>query len=142
MILEYTENYIGIDASEEMIALAKKALPATDFRVADITTFETPMNTDIVFAFASLLHFDKKANAKILAKTHAALSPEGIVYISLKRDPYEERIVVDDFGPRTFYFYERKDIEEMIEGLYEIAWYEEQLMKEIKWFTVALRKKQ
>lgn len=141
VILEFTHTFTGIDASEEMIALAKEALPEADLRVADIATFEIALGTDIIFAFASLLHCSKDAFTAILASVHPKLSQEGILYISLKRAPYEERIVTDEYGPRTFYFYERADIEEVSAGLYEVIWYDEQLLKGVEWLTVALRKK-
>ncbi len=140
VILEFTSRFIGIDASAAMIALAKESLPDADLRVADIRAFEIPQDTDIIIAFASLLHLNKEAVTVILSETHPRMAQEGIVYISLKRAGYEERIVTDEHGPRVFYFYERKDIEEMIRGLYEVIWYEEQLLKGVEWLTVALRK--
>src|SRR5690606_13277008 len=66
VILEHTSQYIGIDASEEMIVLARQGLPDAEFSVADIASFDLPPDTDIVFAFASLLHFSKSENRAIL----------------------------------------------------------------------------
>jgi trans-aconitate methyltransferase len=141
VICEFSSSFVGIDASSEMIRLAQTDLPDIHFEVADIGTYETPANTDIIFAFASLLHFDKVAVRSILKRAHAKLNDEGLVYISLKQAPYEERIVTDTYGDRVFYFYERKDMDDLAEGLYEIVHYEEKELKEVQWLTCGLKKK-
>jgi len=140
VILEFTTHFVGIDASHEMIELAKADLPDANLQVADISTFEIPHQTDIIFAFASLLHLDKKAIQDVLEKQYEHISSGGIIYLSLKRAPYEEKIVIDDFGSRTFYYYERKDIEEFSKGKYELVFYKEHEMKGVNWLIAALRK--
>ena len=137
VILNNTQRYVGIDASEEMIHLAQAALPHADLRVADIAQFTIPVDTDIVFAFASLLHFSKEETAAILHKAHSRLADNAIIYISLKKAPYEKRIVTDAYGARTFYFYERMDIEEIAGEQYKTVFYEEQILKEVPWLTIA-----
>jgi hypothetical protein len=73
--------------------------------------------------------------------THERLATSGIVYISLKKAPYEGRVITDSFGPRLFYFYELSDIEEVTHDLYEIIHYDEQQVQGVAWFTCAIRKK-
>lgn len=47
-------NVVGLDASPEMVALARQQFPALDFRLADATTFDFPERFDAVFSNAAL----------------------------------------------------------------------------------------
>src|SRR5690348_7614770 len=116
-ILTLTNDYLGMDASEAMIALARDKVPHGHFEIGDIEEFPIPHGVDIVFAFASFLHVPKDEFKQVLQKVHAALNPEGILRISLKyREHYEKVKKDDEFGSRIFYFYSKKDIEDMAEG--------------------------
>lgn len=140
VITEFTKRFVGIDASKEMIQLAREYLPNVDFQVADIAEFDIPQETDIVFSFASLLHFSKEEIQEILHVYYKRLSDNALVYISLKRAPYEKRVIEDEFGPRVFYFYEKVNIRKFTEDLYELVYYDEQIRKEVDWLTAVLRK--
>ncbi len=140
-ILAHTRAYIGIDASTEMIRLAQQQTPSAQYVVADMLTYSIPAQTDVIFAFAALLHASKEELRQLLVDTHERLATGGIVYISLKKAPYEGRVITDSFGPRLFYFYELSDIEEVTHDLYEIIHYDEQQVQGVAWFTCAIRKK-
>ncbi|MFC1721032.1 class I SAM-dependent methyltransferase [Patescibacteria group bacterium] len=140
VILKYTNDYLGIDVSEGMIRLAKANLPQADFMVADIEEFEFPDKIDIIFSFASLLHFDKKSIIEILDRAHNSLDDNGIFYISVKHDKYHEKVKVDEFGSRVFYYYTEKDIRDMTDDKYEMLEIEEEKIKGVNWLQIILRK--
>lgn len=139
-ILLHTDRYLGMDISPELLDLARELNPQGRFVVGDLATYEIPSKTDIVFAFASLLHSDREEAAHVMRRVHAALTESGILYLSLKEAPYQSRAKVDRYGIRTFYFYEASDIEAMGEGLYTTVHMDHQVIGETPWFTMALRK--
>jgi trans-aconitate methyltransferase len=140
VILRYADSYVGIDASEEMISLARAQVPEAMFKVADMNTFIIPEDTDVVFAFASLLHCSRDQMRALLQATHQRLQKDGLIYVSLKRGAYEERIVTDQYGPRTFYFYDEEDMHSLTEGLYAVTHYTAHVHNGIDWLTCALKK--
>ncbi|MDE2018969.1 MAG: class I SAM-dependent methyltransferase [Patescibacteria group bacterium] len=139
-IIKETNDYLGIDISEGMIALAKRKVPNGRFEVADIENFFFPDGLDIIFAFASLLHVPKESLKEILAHSYAALNEGGAMRISLKhKDNYEKILKEDKFGKRMFYFYSQKDIEELA-GKFIIVKNGLQELRGVQWLEVLLRK--
>lgn len=136
-----TKKYLGIDASQGMIELAKLKAPSCEFRVASMEDFEFARETNIIFAFAALLHVDKAVFKQILAKSISALSRDGIFYLSLKEGDYKEggEIVIDKFGERVFYYYREADVREMSEG-FECISVEKSLIGHTNWLNIMLRK--
>jgi hypothetical protein len=108
--------------------------------VADIDSYSFPDNLDIIFAFASLLHSKKESVQEILQRAYHALNAEGIFYISLKCDTYQEKTVTDKFGTRTYYFYTPEDIKASITNLYGVVQEDIQEFQDQKWFTLVLQK--
>ncbi len=110
-ICKRTDQYLGTDISHALISLAREKVPAASFEEADVETYSLPPNIDIVFAFASLIHVDKESLAKILKRIFAALSSDGLVYLSMKSaDVYCKKLQTDQFGTRIFYLYSLQDI--------------------------------
>ena len=141
-ILKYTKNYTGIDISKEMIKLSKKYLPKANFIIGDIEKINIPKDIDIVFAFASFLHLDKKSFEKILNKFHKKINKDGIIYISLKYNKtYKEKIKEDNFGRRFFYLYSIKDLQELAEKTnYKLIYKSRQNIRNNNWVTVTFKK--
>ena len=81
VILEKTERYIGVDVSQNMIEIALRNIPEANFIVSDAVNYNFPQNTDIVFAFASLLHLDRIKMGQLFKKISQALGENGILYI-------------------------------------------------------------
>lgn len=141
-ILKHTDNYLGIDISEEFVHVAQEYAPDDKFEVADIENYEFPKNVDAIVSFASLLHSNRENVAKVLEKAHSALADDGIFYISLKKDAYPEKgfTCSDEFGTRTYFFY----TPELIQGLagvrYQTAFVSEQNLRGQDWFTIVLKK--
>lgn len=114
-ILRHTTKYIGIDYVEDFIMTAQKELPLGTFLLEDLETYVPPDGTDIIFAFASLLHSDKEKLKTIFSIMHAKLSPKGLVRVSLKyADEYEEKTEIDENGPRIFFYYSESDLREIM----------------------------
>lgn len=138
-ILRHTNNYLGIDLSEGMVEVARKAVPEARFACADIETFAFPKSLDIIFAFASLLHLDKAVVKRVLERAYLSLYQGGFIYISLKKAPYEALTRTDEFGARTYYFYEPHDLEGMVPG-FRTRWSDVQELPDQTWFTLVLQK--
>jgi SAM-dependent methyltransferase len=116
-ILRHTEDYLGVDISEELIRLAQQKIPHGKFVAADIESFKFPKNLDVIFSFASLIHVHREAFGSILKNARAALNPSGIFRISLKYNPeYREVTKEDEFGIRTYYYYSDEDIRDLAKG--------------------------
>ncbi|MDE1925012.1 MAG: class I SAM-dependent methyltransferase [Patescibacteria group bacterium] len=99
---------VGADFSEKMIEIAKREVPAADFRVADIKDLGTiPETLDGVFAQAVLLHIPKNEAGKVVAGLAHKLREGGYLYIAVKEkwpDGKEEEVLKEnDYG----YEYER-----------------------------------
>ena len=141
-ILKYTNKYLGIDISKEMIKLSKKFLPKTRFLVADIENITLPNKLDIVFAFASFLHLNKTSIKKILNKPHEKINDNGIIYISVKySDEYIEKIKIDEFGKRFFYYYREEDFKKIAQkNKYKILYTNRKIIKDVDWLTLILQK--
>lgn len=140
-ICKRTNNYTGMDVSEKLIDIAKARLPGKHFIVADVETFEFPPNIDIVFSFASLIHVSKESMKVILERIYNSLSPNGLVFVSLKySDSYVQVTKDDEFGTRTYWHYSEQDI-------YDIApqfSFESLLHSNVRgqaWIEILLRKK-
>lgn len=140
-ILKYTNNYLGIDISEELIKIAKQNIPKGEFKVADIENYIFPKNIDIIFSFASLIHSNKDNLQKVLNEAHKSLNAGGIFYISMKYGKYQESTKEDEFGIRTYYFYTSEDIRKIIDSNYEIIKEDVHNLRGQDWMEIILRKK-
>jgi len=139
-VLKYTSDYLGIDISGELIKIARRNIPQANFQIADAETFEFPANLDIIFAFASLIHVNKKNLKNILEKSFHSLNHSGIIWLSMKyAENYKEITKEDEFGKRTFYFYSDKDITE-IAGKFSIIKDEIHDVRGQKWLDIVLQK--
>lgn len=139
-IVKHTDYYLGLDISPSMIELAKEHVPEASFVIADVETFIFPDNIDIIFSFASLLHSDKGTVKDVLDRVYKKLNVGGLFFISLKRDYYQSKVKKDEFGTRTFYFYQPDDIKDMLDDKYKIVLKEEQSFQNQNWFTLILQR--
>ncbi len=139
-ILKYTKDYIGMDISSNMLDLAKSRLPNAVFELGDINTYNLPLNIDIIYSSASLLHSNKNVVKNVLKRCHRVLNIDGIVYISLKYGTYKKIIKKDRFGERLFYLYTPEDIKKLALSMYQAIYEDTQTIEHTKWFTLVLRK--
>lgn len=138
-IMKHTTHYLGVDYAEEMIRLAKRHAPKGSFAVADIETWNIPQHTDLVFAFASLLHSKPPAVKDILHRMHPRLSSKGIVVLSLKHGD-GKTIQHDAFGTRTFWLYTLDDLAAMTKNRYQLVFADRYTLNKKQWFSCILQK--
>ena len=76
----------GIDASREMIALARKAHPKGDFTVADIQNWQSDDAFDFILAWDCLFHLPLNQQAPVLKKLCGILADNGVLMYSFGDD--------------------------------------------------------
>lgn len=115
-ISKHTNHYLGIDASSELITIAKRSLPDNRFVTTNVESFTFPPVVDVTFAFASLIHLSKEEIISIFKKIEDVTPSEGLCFISCKYAPtYEQITKRDDLGVRTYWHYNEKDISDFTE---------------------------
>lgn len=140
-IMQFTHSYTGIDMSKQLVKIAKQHMPEAKFKVGDAVTFNYPGNLDIVFAFASLLHLNKREVATVMNNIHKSLRTGGIFFVSLKMaENYAKQIKVNQYGMRLFYFYNPKIIQDLAGPKYQTEFISEERLGKTDWFEIALRK--
>ncbi|HCC42583.1 TPA: hypothetical protein DEP93_03875 [candidate division WWE3 bacterium] len=112
-------DYIGTDASSEMLKIAQKRTPSGVFKQMDYYNLDFPANTfDGFWASASFLHVPKKDVSKLITEAKRILKSGGVGFISVK-----ERTGVDEgligqpiFGniARYFSFYSRGEFKDKL----------------------------
>lgn len=134
--------YVGVDPSEGLLEIARKRLPDATFVKADALSYVYPENTDVIYAFASLLHINKSDMKQALEKASKCLRSGGIYYISLKeRDDYTEEAQSDQYGERMFYYYSPSIIRDLSSQWFDVVHEEHQQIGHTAWFTIALKKR-
>lgn len=134
--------YEGIDPSRGLLDIAVKKVPTASFQLADALSYEYPTSTDVIFAFASLLHVNKTDLPAVFNKASTSLREGGIFYISLKRrDAYTEEVKEDKYGSRMFYYYNPKLIQNLAGDAFETVYEDSRRFGDTDWFTIALKKK-
>ena len=135
------KNYIGIDASKELIALARINNPAGEFKIADIRELDVSSETfGVIFSFASMLHVNREELGKIIDTCHKSLKIGGILFISTKYGEYREE-KISNLGDEKYYsFYKPEDIEKLCPYKFFVVYKNGQDIKGQSWFEIALRK--
>ena len=139
-ILKYTDQYIGIDASKELLKIANKKLPQTKFFCQTFDKLKFPENSfDIVYESASIMHYPKDELAIIFKNVYRWLDKDGLFLISMKEGKYY-KFLSQGYGERTQYAYRIDYIKEMTEDLFEIINIKKAHFQDQNWFTMILRK--
>lgn len=102
-LLDKGLQVVGIDFSENLIAIAKKEVPEAEFFVMDIHDLDKlPGNFVGIFMQAVLLHIPKREVGEILRKAVQKLNLGGYLYIAVKEkieDGVDEEVKTDaDYG--------------------------------------------
>ena len=139
-ILKHTSNYIGVDASEGLLKIAKERLPQAEFICQEFHELKFPDNSfDIIIEFASIMHYDKIGLTKIFQNAYKWLDSEGLFMISMKEGKYS-KFSSKGYGQRTQYTYRIDDIKGMTRDLFKIIDIETSHLRDQNWFTMILRK--
>lgn len=139
-IIKYSSNYTGVDASGELLKIAKKRLPQGKFICREFHRLNFPDKSfDIVIEFASIMHYGKDDLEKIFHNIHRWLNIDGLLLISMKQGKYS-KFMSRGFGERKQYSYEINDIEKMTKGLFKIIDIGQQNLRGQDWFTIILEK--
>jgi len=138
-ILKRTNDYLGIDLSKELIKIAKKETSKAKFVLADFEKLNFTSGIDIVFAFAALLHSDKKSVRDILVKVAKSLNKSGIFFISSKYGDYARKII-DRGGPKVNYLYTPSLMKELAPISLMVIHKNIQKIRGQKWFEMIFQK--
>jgi trans-aconitate methyltransferase len=140
-ITKRTNEYIGIDISEEFIKIAKSRLPDVKFMLADFEDFEFDSGIDVFYASAVILHSDKESVLKLLDKITDLLNVNGVIFIATKYGEYQRKeIVVQDMVKINF-LYTPELIETLLKPNMEIVWKENYEIVDQSWFKMIIQKK-
>ena len=108
---------IGLDIAEKLLKEAKKRVPEGKFKKGDFrkTTFKDKSFHGI-WSMASLFHTPKQEIIPTLKEFHRLLADQGIIYISVRQGKGEKEVKKEKYNnePRTFYYYEKKEMEDLI----------------------------
>ena len=115
-------DYLGIDASERMLKVAKERVKKGKFRKMDFYKLKFPANSfDGTWAAASLLHIPKNRIRDVLKQIKRILKSGGISLISLKeKRDFEEGFVPYERNPGTFRYwsyYTQKEFEGILKSV-------------------------
>lgn len=91
----------GIDASKQMIKIAKTCHAEAQFVLADICTWNTTLRYDLVVAWDSIFHLPLTMHASVVAKLCSMLNKDGILLYTLG-DEYGEH--ESDWHNDQFYY--------------------------------------
>ena len=135
------ENYIGIDASEGLIKLAREKVPQATFQVKDMRDVSCETESiGVIFSFASMLHVNREEMADIIEKCHKILKIGGILYIGTKYGEYKEENIQNLGDEKYYYFYKPEDFEKLCPYKYFMVYKNVQDIRGQSWFEIALRK--
>jgi SAM-dependent methyltransferase len=141
-IIKGSRSYIGVDNARELLDIAKSLNPDGMFVEQDLATYEIPPGTDVVFAFAALLHVDRSTVKLVLEHCHKRMSAGGIVFLTLKWGRYAGQWKQEPLGRRYFYLYEPQDIERLAAGYFETVYLTPFHLGNSQWFVMALKRVQ
>lgn len=116
------ENYLGIDASGELIKLARITNPTGKFQVEDITNEKFWLKAGkfgVILFFYTLLHVERESAVRIIENCHSSLENKGILSILGKFGAYKE-IEIMNFGSKKYYYsYTPEEIEGWVVGKFK-----------------------
>jgi len=139
VMVPLAKKYVGIDYSPGLIDIARTKVPLGVFVVGDMVGTPYPPNSDVIIAFASVLHLTSQQLKQVLAKAHASLRPGGVFYISTKAGTgtisKESR-----YGVRTYYFYDASRIHQLAGPGFTLVHERVEHIRDQDWTEMALKR--
>lgn len=117
-------KYEGLDPSGKLLEIARKIqIPNASFIQTDALSYNYPPETDVVFAFASLLHLDEDDFAETCQKVANSLKEGGVLCMTLKENNiYKEIMQEDKFGKRLFYLYSPDHVKKLVGSQFKVVY--------------------
>lgn len=109
-------GYVGVDASQQMIRMARERLPHADFRLMDFYDLQfRPRSFDGFLAIASLLHIPKNKVGNVLESIGDLIEPEGVGLVTMRKgegEGWREK----NGSRRYFAFYSADEFRQKLEN--------------------------
>lgn len=117
LLLTQGYNYVGVDASDEMLSEARQLVPSADFRKMDMYSLDfSPQSFDGFWAAASLLHIPKRNMAVVLQEIKRVMKPGGVGFIAMKEGEGEKMVRGSLEGDERFFaFYDEEEFRTALE---------------------------
>lgn len=139
-ILKKTDNYLGVDGSEELLKIAIKKNPQVEFLLSDFNDLNFGKDSfDIVIDFASLFHLDDVEFKRIFDKIYDWLGSDGVMVTNGKYGDYKQ-VIMTEQNDKIQYLYDAKKIKELIGNKFEIIEEKVENLRGQDWYTIFLRK--
>jgi SAM-dependent methyltransferase len=142
-IAKRVDGYVGIDASKELIAIARERNPGLRFEHADMETYAYPRDLDAVFAFASFIHVAPDRLRALYRTLYRALTPGGVVFCSMQCGEGED-LRAEPEGTRLFHLYTPDTLRDVAGEGFEEAYHNAPYRfakSRREWFETVLRKR-
>lgn len=138
----------GFDFSEEMVRLARQAVPEGTFNVGDLREVAVDSEYDGILALASLLHISKAEVGAVVGRLWEHLKPSGYFFVAVKEQkeggPAEEVVARDDYGypiERFFSFFTMEELKKYFTDLGgEVVMQERFPIGRTVWLNVIIKK--
>lgn len=102
---------VGIDASKNMIDIAKKNAPNAKFQVMDIRKLDfKPKTFDAIICFAVLIHVNDEDCLMVLDKFNEIIKDNGVIAINVmefKKGNQKESFEIEPFNPKYKTYFNR-----------------------------------
>lgn len=119
-------NVTGVDASFEMLEVAKRSYPNRSFQELNLLTdVDTLPKVDGLWACASLLHFTKDEFNDVFQKLVKKLNDHGVMYLSLK---LKDLMYTEEINGRFFQYYTSTYLKDYFDSLNLVVLFEEESM--------------
>ncbi len=135
----------GFDLSEELITIAKQAVPQAKFFVQDMQTATfTPKTFALIVSFFAIIHIPREHHASLLKKMSDWLTDDGTILITLGGTNTEE--LLGDFHGTAMYwsFFDKAENDKLLgQAGFEILWNKEETYSDnmAHYFVLAKKRK-
>ena len=144
-LMEDGFDVIGIDASRNMVAEAKKNVPKGKFKIMDFRKMSFKDNSfDGIWAMHSLDHISKKEIVKVLKELARVLEKGGVLYLAVYEGMGELEVKKAEYmdEARHFYLYREKEMRGCLEEAgFDVSNSDVSNTETNKWLEVFARKK-
>ncbi len=136
----------GIDISEEMVAIAREAVPKAQFFVADMCTFAIePHFFDLIVSTFAIVHVPREEQYALFEKIFRGLRNGGRAYLVLGEKDREAETKEDWHGVSMFWSsFSPTKYDALLEEIgFDMVWSEKEIMGNgEQFYTVLLQKRE